>query len=216
MPLHILSKTRDHFQKIKLFKMKMNFSASAFVLTAFLLVLSAACKKESRSDSTERKLVSAKNPRSNVTTDAASPTSESNGRTTEAALLQAIKQATSRFHATTQAIKAGYLPDEHCVAAPGLGGMGFHWVNPALVDPVFDPLQPEAVLYAPGPGGQLRLIGLEYIVINTGQPAPQFGTQPFDVGGTPIQAPHWSLHLWLYEPNPSGLFAPFNPNVSCP
>ena len=98
----------------------------------------------------------------------------------------------------------------------GLGGMGFHWVNPALVDPVFDPLQPEAVLYAPGPGGQLRLIGLEYIVINTGQPAPQFGTQPFDVGGTPIQAPHWSLHLWLYEPNPSGLFAPFNPNVSCP
>ena len=89
-------------------------------------------------------------------------------------------------------------------------------VNPDLVDPEFDLLKPEAILYAPGPGGQLRLVALEYIVVNVGQPRPMFGNQPFDIGGTPLPVPHWSLHVWLYENNPSGIFKPFNPNVSCP
>jgi hypothetical protein len=131
-------------------------------------------------------------------------------------LLKAVRQATARFNATTQALRAGYVPDEHCVAVPGLGGMGYHWVDASLVDPVFDPLRPEVLLYATGPGGNLRLVAVEYIVIDVGQPAPTFGGVPFDVGGTPIPVPHWSLHVWLYEENPSGMFAPFNPNVSCP
>ena len=133
----------------------------------------------------------------------------------ETELLKSLRKATSKFHSTTQAIKAGYEPDEHCVSAPGLGGMGYHWINPSFVDPVFDPLKPEAILYAKGPGGNLRIIGLEYVVINVGQPIPRFGNQPFDVGGTPVPAPHWSLHVWLYEDNPSGMFMPFNPNISC-
>jgi len=134
----------------------------------------------------------------------------------ESDLLKSVRQATSRFHSTNQAIMAGYIPDEHCVAAPGLGGMGYHWANPSLVDPVHDPLKPEVVLYATGPGGQLRLVALEYVVINVGQPRPTFDGHPFDVGGTPVPVPHWSLHVWLYENNPSGLHAPFNPNISCP
>ena len=27
--------------------------------------------------------------------------------------------------------------------------------------------------------------------------------------------PHYDLHVWLYRDNPSGMFAQFNPNVSC-
>jgi hypothetical protein len=27
--------------------------------------------------------------------------------------------------------------------------------------------------------------------------------------------PHYDRHVWLYRDNPNGLFAPFNPNVSC-
>ena len=57
---------------------------------------------------------------------------------------------------------------------------------------------------------------VEYIVIDVGQPAPTFGGQPFDVGGTPVPVPHWSLHVWLHKDNPAGLFKPFNPTVSCP
>ena len=94
--------------------------------------------------------------------------------------------------------------------------MGYHWLKPALVDAVFEPQKPEVVLYASGPGGKLRLVAVEYIVLKEGQPWPMFGNQPFDDGGTPDPRPHWSLHVWLYENNPSGIFKPFNPNISCP
>jgi hypothetical protein len=132
------------------------------------------------------------------------------------ALLHELQAAIARFHSTKQAEKAGYASDPHCVEVPGLGGMGHHWVNDDLVDPVFDARNPEALLYAPDKNGKMKLLGVEYIVINTGQPAPTFGGEPFNVGGTPIPAAHWSLHVWLGKPNPSGLFAPFNPDVDCP
>jgi hypothetical protein len=134
-------------------------------------------------------------------------------------LLKAVRQETSRFNSTVQATRYGYVGDDHCVAHPELGGMGYHWVNGPLIDPVFDPLQPEVLLYARGPGGNLRLTGVEYIVIDIGQEAPEFDGQPFDVGGVPplmeAGVPHWSLHVWVHMDNPSGLFAPFNPDVSC-
>ncbi len=134
-------------------------------------------------------------------------------------LLKSVRQATARFNSTTQAVRNGYAADDHCVAHPELGAMGYHWVNGPLIDPAFDPLQPEVLLYAPGDGGNLRLVGVEYIVIDVGQPHPHFGDHPFDVGGVPplmeAGVAHWSLHVWVHEDNPSGPFAPFNPNVSC-
>ena len=132
-----------------------------------------------------------------------------------AGLVKSVHAATARFHATVQATRAGYVPDSPCVAAPP-GGMGFHWVNHSLADPAFDPLRPEALLYAPNAHGKLKLVGVEYIVIDVGQPAPTFAGQPFNVGGTPVPVPHWSLHVWVHKSNPSGLFAPFNPDVICP
>ena len=170
---------------------------------ALLLLLFTSCQKEARHELVEENVSSASK---NVS--ASTEASQSD-------LLKSVRQATAKFHSTTQAIASGHEPDHHCVSVPGLGGMGFHWVNPSLVDPVFDPLKPEVVLYAPGPGSQLRLVALEYIVINVGQPRPSFGDQLFDIGGTPVPVPHWSLHVWLYENNTSGMFAPFNPNVSC-
>jgi hypothetical protein len=127
-----------------------------------------------------------------------------------------VHAVAARFHSTVQAERAGYAADPVCVAVPGLGGMGHHWVNMGLVDPVFDPLRPEVVLYEPDKHGKMKLVAVEYIVIDIGQPAPTFGGQPFDVGGTPVPVPHWSLHVWLAKPNPNGLFTPFNPDVSCP
>jgi len=131
-------------------------------------------------------------------------------------LARTVRQATARFHSTVQATNGGYAEVSPCIAVPVLGGMGFHWGNDALVDPVFDPVNPEAVLYEPGPTGQLHLVAVEYIVIDVGQPAPTFGGQLFDVGGTPVPVPHWSLHVWVHKHNPNGLFTPFNPAVVCP
>ena len=177
--------------------MKMTPFSATFLLTTLLLIPFTSCKKELRNQTAEENL-------------------SSQNRSSEDELLKSLRSATSRFHSTTQAINEGHIPDEHCVSVPGLGGMGYHWVNPALVDAEFDLLKPEAILYATGADGKLRLVALEYIVVNVGQARPMFGSQPFDVGGTPLPAPHWSLHVWLYENNPSGMFRPFNPNVTCP
>ena len=129
--------------------------------------------------------------------------------------LDAVRHISARFHSERQATKHGYVSTVDCVSSPA-GGMGVHWLNESLVDPVFDPLHPENVLFAPGPNGIPKLVAVEYIVINAGQPAPTFAGQAFDVGGTPVPVPHWSLHVWLWKDNPNGLFAAFNPNVSCP
>ncbi len=192
----------------------MNLSFGTFLFPAVLLLLTS-CQKDALNETAEEGLLSTS---ANVSAEAKKPqvSGEAAANMLESELLKSVRQATSRFHSTTQAMKAGYEPDDHCVSVPGLGGMGYHWVNPGLVDPVFDPLQPEIALYASGPGGKLRLVALEYIVINVGQPAPMFGDQPFDVGGTPVPVDHWSLHVWLYENNPSGIFMPFNPNITCP
>lgn len=130
-------------------------------------------------------------------------------------LLDALRQISARFHSEAQATRHGYVSTVHCVSSPA-GGMGVHWLSESLVDPVFDPLHPETLLFAPGPNGIPKLVGVEYVVINVGQPAPTFGGQAFDVGGAPPPVPHWSLHVWLWKDNPSGLFAAFNPDVSCP
>ncbi len=132
-----------------------------------------------------------------------------------AALANLVRVETSRFHSQQQATRAGYAVASACVSVPGLGGMGYHWLNGGLVDPVFEPLRPEAVLYAPLNNGNLKLVAVEYIVINVGQPAPTFAGHPFDVGGTPVPVPHWSLHVWLHEENPAGMFTRFNPTISC-
>lgn len=137
-----------------------------------------------------------------------------------AGLLKAVHAGVARFHSQTQAEKAGYVSTVDCVQVPGLGAMGVHYVNQGLIDPVFDAMQPEALLYLPQENGQPRLVGVEYIVINVGQPRPSFDGHPMDIGGVPIltqrQVPHWSLHVWVNAENPNGTFTPFNPTLSCP
>ena len=188
--------------------MKKNRFFFSFFLPALLLTLFTSCKKEDIVEPRDEMAV-VNDADSRLAGDIA-------GKKLETDLLKSLRSATSKFHSTKQAIAAGYEADEHCVSVPGLGGMGYHWVNSLWVDPVFDPMKPEALLYATGPGGNLRLIGVEYIVINTGQPRPMFGNRLFDIGGTPVPVAHWSLHVWVHEENPSGIFAPFNPNISCP
>lgn len=183
--------------------MKMNPSFGSCLLLALPLFLATACQKDMRN----------KTPEANSSSISATNASSAK---LETPLLKSVRSSTSRFHSTTQAIKAGYEADDHCVSVPGLGGMGYHWANQQLVDPTFEPLKPEAILYASGPGGKLQLVAVEYIVIDVGQPRPAFGDQLFDIGGTPVPVPHWSLHVWLHKENPSGMFMPFNPNVTCP
>lgn len=180
---------------------------SGILLVMFFLI--SACSEIQINDSgdiSNEILIAEKTDISSLTTDE---------------LLQEVKKATARFNSTTQAIRTGYLPDDHCAAIPGVGGMGYHWVNPDFIfGNGFDPLQPEALLYEADKNGNLKLVGVEYIVIDEGQGKPSFGDHPFDdAGAPPLEAEgyeNWTLHVWLYKDNPSGIFNPWNPNVSCP
>ena len=83
---------------------------------------------------------------------------------------QAIRAATAKYHNIATALADGYVPfadlnGVSCIAEPGMGGMGVHFVNPALIqDPAINPDQPEALVYAPDRDGTLRLAALEYLV----------------------------------------------------
>jgi hypothetical protein len=138
---------------------------------------------------------------------------------------QAVKAATARYNSFEQAAKDGYsVAGEPCVASP-FGTMGFHAVNPALMaDSMIDPLRPEILLYVPNKNGKLKLVGVEYWKADadgnlaTDDDRPSIFGQPFDgpmPGHTLTMPVHYDLHVWLFEANPSGMFAPFNPAVSC-
>ncbi len=143
--------------------------------------------------------------------------------------LQAAKAATARYHSFEQALKDGYtVAGEPCVppVGPRSPAMGIHAINPALMaDPTIDPLQPELLLYIPDKHGKLRLVGAEYWKADadqdlaTSRDRPSLFGQAFDgpmPGHNPTMPVHYDLHVWFWEENPFGLFAPVNPNLACP
>jgi hypothetical protein len=139
---------------------------------------------------------------------------------------QAAAAATARYHSVEQALKDGYSgAGEACVEVPGLGAMGYHYVNgPLIADGVIDPQRPEILLYVPDENGKLKLVGVEYFAVDEDQnlatsgDRPSLFGQPFDgpmPGHSPTMPIHYDLHVWLWETNAGGLFAPFNAALSC-
>lgn len=147
------------------------------------------------------------------------------GATAQSVSQKDVTAATARYHSVPRAEAAGYSgAGEPCVSSP-LGTMGIHYVNAALLrDDAVDPLRPEILLYVPKENGKLQLVGVEYWVrdadgdLTTDQDRPSLFGQGFD-GPMPGHAPgmpvHYDLHLWQWQPNPAGTFAPFNPDLSC-
>jgi len=139
--------------------------------------------------------------------------------------------ATARFHSTAQATSAGYgpfpagVPLHECISSlDNTGAMGFHWLNAANLTTNLDPTKPQVLVYAPDRRGNLHLVALEYVVFQSdwkaahGDTTPMLFGQMFMATGEPnrYQIPaFYSLHVWLWRYNPSGLYAPFNPDVSC-
>lgn len=141
--------------------------------------------------------------------------------------LNAARFASARFNSIGQAERAGYgLPPggplHECIASfNDTGAMGFHLINGALLDGEIDPAQPEALVYAPDENGKLKLVALEYVVFAdawTGEDPPSLFGEEFMFTDAPnrYEIPaFYALHAWIWEGNPSGTFAPFNPEVSC-
>jgi hypothetical protein len=124
--------------------------------------------------------------------------------------LARAREATARFHRVQQAEAEGYVNLNFCEA-----GEGCHWLNPALLDGVFDPAQPEILLYIPD-GDGWRLVGVEYVIPLSLSP----GVAPEGFAGA---ADHWredsegvglwELTAWIWLHNPNGMFEQHNPRA---
>ncbi|WP_266387681.1 hypothetical protein [Streptomyces canus] len=118
--------------------------------------------------------------------------------------------ATGRYGYEPYAVADGYTPTS-CVP-----GVGYRYVNEENVGET-DPEKPAALLYEKGPDG-LRLVAVEWVVkAESGVTPPTMFGQTFQVReNVPDVGSGYTLHAWLYKPNPSGLFNPTHPDVTCP
>ena len=124
-----------------------------------------------------------------------------------------------------------------------LGAMGIHFFRPDLLgisgppNPRVDGngthidfRKPSILIYEPRPDGSLALVAVENLVFAKAWHAagnarpPSFQGVEYDsmkddpstaVDEAHLFEPHYDRHVWLYRDNPNGIFAQFNPNVSC-
>jgi hypothetical protein len=125
-----------------------------------------------------------------------------------------LRELTAPFHDFQTAVAAGWgMPIPGCFSDSKLGGMGYHFGNPALIDGAVDALEPELLVYEPQKNGKLRLVAVEYLVpveAWTASEPPHLYGQSFH-----RYEEFWVLHVWHFRHNPSGVFADFSPTVSC-
>lgn len=154
---------------------------------------------------------------------AAAPAQAGNGGSD----LATVRAATAGFHRIEVVEQAGYQLGyiapfllTHCIAHPTNGAMGFHYFNHDMIhDTELDPLEPEGIVYAPGPNGRLQLAAVEWIVPVAAWHAAG-NTEPPTVLGQEMHVLNpalgwYILHAWVWKHNPSGMFQDWNPNVSC-
>lgn len=132
--------------------------------------------------------------------------------------LSTLRSATASFHVLGQAIDAGWTEDiTGCLSSPA-GGMGHHYVNwgELLDGGGLDPLRPEVLVYAPDATGAKRLVAVEYLILGSDLPStatpPEMYGQQFHFNSA---FGVWALHAWVWKHNPDGIFADWNPKVSC-
>jgi hypothetical protein len=134
----------------------------------------------------------------------------------EEAELNALREKFSPLQDFARAAEAGYSEAiTSCWYHRVEGGQGVHYARTELIDGVITVMDPEIVMYEPQQGGGMQLLAIEYIV-----PFEQWTSQspPMVLGqqmhrNEPLSL--WVHHVWLFRDNPSGLYADWNPTVSC-
>jgi len=123
-----------------------------------------------------------------------------------------------------------------------LGAMGVHYFRPDLLKITAvaprvagtgthtDFSKPAILIYEPQADGSMKLVAVENLVFIKAWEAeghkepPTFQGVAWDrMEDDPVTAvdeahmfePHYDRHVWLFRDNPNGMFAPYNPKVSC-
>ena len=141
-------------------------------------------------------------------------------------LVEKVRHATARYKDIHVALGEGWVQATPCVSGPDDGAMGVHFLKPdRLHDGVLKADEPEMLIYEPGSGGTLRLVGVEYLVLASEWAARNGPGVAASVDGhlaNLIPEPNryalpalYELHVWAWENNPNGTFADWNSHVSC-
>ena len=132
--------------------------------------------------------------------------------------LAALHPLFARYHDLDKATADGYEFVGPCVSDLALGGMGDHYSLNAEIDfgrgdGTYALDKPQYLVYAPQKNGGRRLAALDYTVPyekwHSPEPPSFFGIPFTRNDGFGV----WMFHIWLFEHNPAGMFANFNPTV---
>ena len=138
-------------------------------------------------------------------------------------LVQTVRKAADPYMDVEAAKAAGYGMFLGCVSSPQEGAMGVHFPNGNLVgDGVIDATKPEVLVYE-FKNGRYNLVAVEFLVLaeqwDANNPAPPVLLgQVFNYNGSPNRygmPAFYELHVWAWKTNPNGVFADWNPNVTC-
>lgn len=123
------------------------------------------------------------------------------------------------------------------------GAMGLHYFRPDLLGVSAPPSPrvdgsgtytdfhlPAILIYEPQADGAMQLVAVENLVFKAAWEAsgktapPTFHGLAYDAMADDPKTPldeahmftaHYDRHVWVHRENPKGVFAPFNPNVTC-
>jgi hypothetical protein len=153
--------------------------------------------------------------------------------------LERAEAATAKYRDVAAALADGFVSTVNCVSHPEHGTMGIHFVHEGrLADPAVTIEEPEVLVYLPS-GRELRLVALEYVQVFLIDGAPYLGCGVENQSCPPRDPPpasplyegvawngpmaghergmpwHYDLHVWIWALNPAGVFAQYNPTISC-
>ena len=122
--------------------------------------------------------------------------------------LQQAKIATAKYNNFENAIRDGYVDINVIVPE-----MGYHYLKMDHLNATFEYDKPEILVYNKEENGRMKLVALEYAVpIDLSTNAPAGFTGSSDVWSV-YQGVLWTLHAWVWEYNPEGVFNPTNPLI---
>lgn len=151
----------------------------------------------------------------------AQQTGQPQGQEDQDKLVGIVRNATQQYQDVTKATAAGYGPALGCVSGSDHGAMGIHYVNGSLLNGTVDPTRPQALIYEPQSNGELKLVGVEFLILASALPpnsAPQVEghLMLFVDGPNRYGLPaFFELHVWAWRDNPKGPFVDWNDHVTC-
>lgn len=137
----------------------------------------------------------------------------------------ALKASYDKYMDPKVAIADGFMATDECAVNPADGSvMGYHYVNPKLLAAPVNEATPPILVYQPDGNGGRKLVAVEYFKpdadqnLSTTDDKPTLFGRGFDgpmEGHSPEMPKHYDLHVWLWQNNPDGIMADWNPAGSC-